>query len=63
MPFLGRIPHLPAHLPRRRRREPLVIAEPDSPAARAFFWAAEQLAAQVSIASYRKTAIPVTEVG
>ena len=41
---------------------PIVIGEPDSPAAQAFMTAAEQLAAQVSIASYKKTAIPLMPV-
>src|SRR6478736_6197564 len=44
-------------------RVPLMIAEPDSPAARAFMSAAEQMAAQVSLASYnRVTTIPLTVV-
>ena len=38
---------------------PLVIAEPDSPAARRSSQVAEQTAAQVSIASYRKPIIPL----
>ncbi len=62
IPFLGRIP---IYEPIRKggdAGEPLVVGEPDSTAARAFFAAAEQLAAQVSIASYRKPAIPVTAV-
>ena len=62
IPFLGRIP---IYEPIRRGGDagvPLVIAEPESPAARAFFSAAERLAAQVSIASYRKPVIPVTAV-
>jgi ATP-binding protein involved in chromosome partitioning len=62
VPFIGRIP---IYEPIRRggdEGQPLVIAEPDSVAARAFFDAAEQLAAQVSIASYGKPVIPVTAV-
>jgi len=40
-----------------------MISEPDSPAARAFMSAAEQMAAQVSLASYnRTTTIPLTVV-
>jgi hypothetical protein len=39
---------------------PLVISEPDSPAARAFIAAAEQAAAQVSIKSYQRPTIPLT---
>jgi ATP-binding protein involved in chromosome partitioning len=60
VPFLGRIP---IYEPIRRggdTGQPLVVVEPGSPAARAFFSAAEQLAAQVSIASYKKPIIPVT---
>ncbi len=63
VPFLGRIP---IYEPIRQGSDtghPLVIAEPDSPVSRAFFAAAEQLAAQVSIASFRKPAIPVAPVG
>jgi ATP-binding protein involved in chromosome partitioning len=59
IPFLGSVP---IYEPIRRggdSGQPLVIAEPESPAARAFFNAAEQLAAQVSIASYRKAVIPM----
>jgi hypothetical protein len=37
-----------------------MIADPDSPAARAFMAAAEQTAAQVSIASYARPALPLT---
>jgi ATP-binding protein involved in chromosome partitioning len=62
VPFLGRIP---IYEPIRRGGDsghPLVIAEPESAVARAFFSAAEQLAAQVSIASYQKPVIPVTAV-
>ncbi|HEX7486899.1 MAG TPA: Mrp/NBP35 family ATP-binding protein [Vicinamibacterales bacterium] len=62
VPFLGRIP---IYEPIRRGGDsghPLVIAEPESAVARAFFSAAEQLAVQVSIASYQKPVIPVTAV-
>jgi ATP-binding protein involved in chromosome partitioning len=62
VPFLGRVP---IYEPIRKggdTGQPLVIAEPDSPAARAFFSAAEQMAAQVSIASYQKPVIPMTPV-
>ena len=40
---------------------PITIGEPDAPAALAFRAAAEQLAAQLSIASYKR-AIPLTPV-
>ena len=62
MPFLGRIP---IYEPIRIGGDtgvPIVIGEPDSPAARAFRAAAEQLAAQLSIAAYTKKPIPLTPV-
>ena len=52
VPFLG---HLPIYEPIRIGSDtgiPIVIAEPESPAARAFMQVAERTAAQVSIASY-----------
>ena len=62
IPFLGRIP---IYEPIRVGGDtgiPIVIGEPRSPAAQAFKTAAEQLAAQISIASYKKTAIPLMPV-
>ena len=62
IPFLGRVP---IYQPIRVGGDtgvPIVIGEPKSVAARAFRSAAEQLAAQISIASYKKTAIPLTPV-
>jgi ATP-binding protein involved in chromosome partitioning len=63
VPFLGRIP---IYQPIREGGDigtPLLISEPNSPAARAFVSAAERLAAEVSIASYnRQTTIPLTVV-
>jgi ATP-binding protein involved in chromosome partitioning len=63
VPFIGRIP---IYQPIREGGDngiPLLISEPDSPASRAFISAAEQLAAQVSIASYnRTTTIPLIPV-
>ncbi len=62
VPFLGRVP---IYQPIREGSDsgvPLVISEPDSPAARAFMAAAEQTAAQVSIASYSRPTIPLTVV-
>ena len=42
---------------------PITIGEPNSAAARAFRAAAEQLAAQISIASYKRpNAIPLMQV-
>ncbi len=61
IPFLGR---LPIYEPIRVGGDsgvPIVVGEPDSPAARAFRAAAEQAAAQVSIASFNRV-IPLTEV-
>jgi ATP-binding protein involved in chromosome partitioning len=62
IPFLGRIP---IYQPIREGSDngvPLLISEPDSPASRAFMSAAEQTAAQVSIASYNRPTIPLTVV-
>jgi ATP-binding protein involved in chromosome partitioning len=62
VPFLGRIP---IYQPIREGGDtgvPLMIGEPDAPAARAFMAAAEQTAAQVSIASYTRPTIPLTPV-
>jgi ATP-binding protein involved in chromosome partitioning len=63
VPFLGRIPIYEPIREGSDTGHPLVIAEPDSPVAQAFFAAAEQLAAQVSIASYQKPVIAVTPAG
>jgi len=62
VPFVGRIP---IYQPIREGGDsgvPLMISEPDSPAARAFMLAAERTAAQVSIASYNRPTIPLTVV-
>jgi ATP-binding protein involved in chromosome partitioning len=62
LPFLGRVP---LYEPIRKGGDagvPIVISEPDSPAARAFLAVAERAAAQVSIASYRKPTIPLIPV-
>src|SRR5882672_1356645 len=61
-PFIGRIP---IYQPIREGSDvgvPLMISEPESPAGRAFMAAAEQAAAQVSIASYNRPTIPLTVV-
>jgi ATP-binding protein involved in chromosome partitioning len=58
VPFLGRIP---IYQPIREGSDngvPLVLGDPDSPAARAFTAAAERVAAEVSIASYKSAPIP-----
>ena len=62
VPFLGGVP---LYQPIREGGDsgvPLMIAEPGAPAAVAIMAAAERLAAQVSIASYTKTTIPLTVV-
>src|SRR6185369_3531242 len=62
IPFLGR---LPIYQPIREGSDsgvPLIISEPDSPASKAFIAAAERAAAQVSIASYSRSTIPLTVV-
>ena len=62
LPFLGRIP---LYEPVRRGGDigvPIVMSEPDSPAARALVAAAERVAQQVSIASYARRVIPLTAV-
>jgi len=62
IPFVGRVP---IYQPIREGSDsgvPLMIAEPESPAARAFMAAAERVAAQVSIASYNRPTIPLTVV-
>ncbi|MDQ3071148.1 MAG: Mrp/NBP35 family ATP-binding protein [Acidobacteriota bacterium] len=63
IPFLGRVP---LYEPVRRGGDsgyPIVLAEPDSPAAQAIFGAAERVAQQVSIASFSgKKLIPLMQV-
>lgn len=62
VPFLGRIP---IYQPIREGSDagvPLVVAEPDSAATRAFIGVAEQTAAQLSIVSYTRPTIPLTPV-
>ena len=60
LPFLGRVPLQQTIREGSDAGVPLMIADPDSPAARAFMAAAEQTAAQVSIASYARPALPLT---
>jgi ATP-binding protein involved in chromosome partitioning len=62
VPFLGRIPIYEPIRVGGDTGVPIVVGEPKSPAAQAFRTAAEQLAAQVSIASYKKSAIPLMPV-
>jgi ATP-binding protein involved in chromosome partitioning len=61
VPFVGRVP---IYEPIRRGGDsgvPIVMSEPESISARAFMSAAEQTAAQISIASYKRP-IPLTPV-
>lgn len=62
VPFLGRVP---LYEPVRRGGDsgvPIVMHEPDSPAAKALVSVAERVAQQVSIASYSRKQIPLTAV-
>jgi ATP-binding protein involved in chromosome partitioning len=62
VPFLGRVP---LYEPIRIGSDtgvPITIGQPESPAAEAFRAAARQLAAQLSIASYKKSAIPLVPI-
>jgi ATP-binding protein involved in chromosome partitioning len=61
LPFIGRIPIYEPIRVGGDTGVPITIGEPQSPAARAFRSAAEQLAAQLSIASYRRP-IPLIPV-
>jgi ATP-binding protein involved in chromosome partitioning len=61
VPFLGRIPIYEPIRVGGDTGVPIAIGEPQSPAARAFRFAAERLAAQLSIASYKRP-IPLTPV-
>ena len=62
IPFLGRVPIYEPIRVGGDTGVPITIAEPESPAAEAFRAAARQLAAQLSIASYKKSAIPLTPI-
>jgi ATP-binding protein involved in chromosome partitioning len=62
VPFLGRVPIYEPIRVGGDTGVPIVVGEPKSPAAQAFRTAAEQLAAQISIASYKKSAIPLMPV-
>src|SRR5499427_838557 len=62
VPFLGGIP---IYQPIREGSDagvPLLISEPESPAARAIVEVAERAAAQISIAAYKQPTIPLTVV-
>jgi ATP-binding protein involved in chromosome partitioning len=62
IPFLGRVPIYEPIRVGGDTGVPIVVGEPDSPAAQAFRAAAERLAAQLSIAAYAKKPIPLTPV-
>lgn len=62
IPFLGRIPIYQPICEGGDTGVPLMISEPEGAAARAYLAAAEQTAAQVSIASYSRPTIPLTVV-
>jgi ATP-binding protein involved in chromosome partitioning len=62
VPFLGRIPIYQPIREGGDRGVPLVMSEPDSPAARAFMACAERVAAEISIASYKRAPIPLTPI-
>ena len=62
VPFLGRVPIYEPIRVGGDTGVPIVVGEPDSPAAQAFRAAAERLAAQLSIAAYAKKPIPLTPV-
>jgi len=62
VPFLGRIPISEPLRVGGDTGMPIVLTDPASPASQAFIAAAEQTAAQVSIQSFRKPVIPLTQV-
>lgn len=62
VPFLGRIPIYQPIREGSDRGVPLVLSEPESPAAKAFIAAAERVAAEISIASYKRAPVPLTPV-
>ena len=62
VPFLGSIPIYQPVREGGDRGEPIVISEPASVAAVACYAVAEQAAAQISIASYARSTIPLTPV-
>jgi ATP-binding protein involved in chromosome partitioning len=62
IPFLGRIPLAEPVRVGGDAGTPVVVSLPDSPAAQALTAAAARVAQQVSIASYARKAIPLTQV-
>ena len=60
--FLGRVP---IYQPIREGSDigvPLMLSEPESPAAKAFMATAERVAAEISIASYKRAPLPLTPI-
>jgi ATP-binding protein involved in chromosome partitioning len=62
VPFLGRVPLYQPIREGSDKGVPLLISDPDSPAACAIVQVAERAAAQVSIASYSRPTIPLTVI-
>jgi ATP-binding protein involved in chromosome partitioning len=60
--FLGRVPIYQPIREGSDRGVPLVLSEPDSPAAKAFIATAERVAAEISIASYKRAPTPLTPI-
>jgi ATP-binding protein involved in chromosome partitioning len=60
VPFLGRIPIYQPIREGGDKGVPLIVSEPGSPAARAFMACAERVAAEISIASYKRASTPLT---
>jgi ATP-binding protein involved in chromosome partitioning len=60
--FLGRVPIYQPIREGSDRGIPLVLSEPESPAAKAFMATAERVAAEISIASYKRAPIPLTPI-
>ena len=63
VPVHGRMPRYQPNRIGGETGGPITIGEPNSPAARSVRAAAEQLAAQLSRASYRKRSIPLRPIG
>jgi ATP-binding protein involved in chromosome partitioning len=60
--FLGRVPIYQPIREGSDRGVPLVLTDADSPAGKAFMATAERVAAEISIASYKRAPIPLTPI-
>jgi ATP-binding protein involved in chromosome partitioning len=60
--FLGRVPVYQPIREGSDRGVPLVLSDVESPAAKAFMATAERVAAEISIASYKRAPIPLTPI-